>query len=277
MSIPFRKLGLCGGGIKGILHLGALRELSKHQPLVFPDGVYGYSIGAIIGTYIAFGLTLDENLAKKYLSFDKILPKPTFSDISNVFSEKGIYSTDILRAELIKLFNESGIEIETKKLSDAHMPLYILASNITKGTTTTFAKDVGVLDALLASCCIPGVFKPYELYGQLYVDGGLFVPCLSAIIPDALILFLIKRRSQRIDTTTIKTMNPFDFMKELYGMAMTQFSLRTKSETTVRLEYPKLHSNSNLSEFDIPDILNHSGNILNVFLLAKSRSQKGTQ
>jgi len=72
-------------------------------------------------------------------------------------------------------------------------------------------------------------------------------------------------------------MNPLDFMKELYGMSMSQFSLRTKSETTVRLEYPKLYSNSDLSDFDITDILNHSGNQLNLFLLAKSGSQKGPQ
>jgi len=268
----FRKLGLCGGGIKGILHLGALRELSKYQPLIFPDGVYGYSVGAIIGTYVAFGLSLDENLAKKHLSFDKILPKPTFSDISNVFSDKGLYSTDLLRSELISLFNESGLDIENKKLSDASMPLYILASNITKGTTTTFTKDVGVLDALLASCCIPGVFKPYDLYGQLYVDGGLFVPCLSAIIPDALVLFLVRRKIHKIDDSTIKTMNPIDFMKELYIMANSQFALRSRTENTVLLEYPKLYSNSELSNFDVSDILNHSGNQLKLFLSTKGRS-----
>jgi len=33
---PFKTLGLGAGGIKGILHVGAL---SKHQSLYFPNGV----------------------------------------------------------------------------------------------------------------------------------------------------------------------------------------------------------------------------------------------
>jgi len=60
MSLPFRALGLGGGGVKGILHIGALLELSKKQELVFPDGVYGISVGSVIGTYIAFGLPVNE-------------------------------------------------------------------------------------------------------------------------------------------------------------------------------------------------------------------------
>jgi hypothetical protein len=38
---PFKKIILGGGAAKGILHFGALQELSKHQELYFPGGVYG--------------------------------------------------------------------------------------------------------------------------------------------------------------------------------------------------------------------------------------------
>ena len=58
MSLPFRKLGLGGGGVKGILHIGALRELSKHQTLEFPDGIYGCSIGSIIADIPLFALRI---------------------------------------------------------------------------------------------------------------------------------------------------------------------------------------------------------------------------
>jgi patatin-like phospholipase/acyl hydrolase len=65
---PFQKLALGGGGVKGILHIGALQELSKHQPLIFPEGVYGSSIGAVIGTYVAFGLPIDEKMYPEHPS-----------------------------------------------------------------------------------------------------------------------------------------------------------------------------------------------------------------
>lgn len=62
MSVIFRRLALGGGGAKGILHVGALQELSKRQPLDFPKGVYGSSIGSILATYIAFGLPIDNTV-----------------------------------------------------------------------------------------------------------------------------------------------------------------------------------------------------------------------
>ena len=71
MSVLFYRLALGGGGAKGILHIGALQELSKFQPLYFQNGIYGSSIGSIIATYVAFGLPIDNMvpLLKKYLVY----------------------------------------------------------------------------------------------------------------------------------------------------------------------------------------------------------------
>lgn len=266
--MAFRKLGLSGGGIKGVMHIGALLELSKHQPLHFPDGVYGISIGAIIGTYVAFGIPLENTT--KYLSFDNVIPKPSFATVSKMFSEKGLCSMEMFRAELIRGFSEFGIDIESKKIGDANMPLNIIASNITKGVATIFTRDVSVLDALAASCCLPGLFKPYELYGELFIDGGIFVPCTSCLIPDGLNLFLIKHREISITPANVKEMMPFDFIKQVYDMSMSLHSKRSRSNTTVCLEYPKLVLTSDLDDFDVQDILQKSGDQLKSFLLTKS-------
>ena len=126
------------------------------------------------------------------------------------------------------------------------------------------------MDALAASCCLPGLFKPYELYGELFIDGGIFVPCTSSLIPDGLNLFLIKHRENPITPANVKEMMPYDFVKKVYNMSMSLHSKRTRSNTTVCLEYPKLNLTSNLEEFDVQDILQKSGEQLQRFLLAKS-------
>ena len=57
----YTALCLNGGGIRGALHVGALRAFgTQHLHELFPDGVYGISIGAVVCALIAFEFTLDE-------------------------------------------------------------------------------------------------------------------------------------------------------------------------------------------------------------------------
>jgi hypothetical protein len=277
MSLPFRKLALGAGGIKGILHIGALQELQKHQPLQFPHGIYGCSIGSIIATYISFNIPINDHtieLTKKYLSIEKIIPKPSFQDIKNAFSEKGLFSMDMFEQNITEMFLEVGISLENKTIGDAHQPLYIIASNITKGVPTIFSKDVPILDALKCSCCLPGVFKPQNLYGQLYVDGGVLVPCISWIQPDALTFSLTKQVISKLTPETISSISPLDYMKDMYALAVNHFMTLHKNENIVELSYPNLTSDSDLEDFDILDILNTSQESMRRFLTSKSFFQE---
>ena len=270
MSRPFSALGLGAGGIKGILHVGALLELSKHQELNFPNGVYGCSIGSILATYIAFGLPVDRMvpLMKEYLNMERMTPKFQISHLSSAFSAKGMFPMDTFESSIRDLFRKEGVEIERKKIGDAKMPLYIVASNITKGIPTIFSKDILVLDALKCSCCIPGLFRPIELYGQLYVDGNLFAPCLAPLMPkeDVLVISLTKQRKRQLTPALIETMSPIAYLYELYIMSSSLFHNSSMTKNTICLSYPNLHSNSDLSEFDIDAILNHASSSLNKFI-----------
>jgi NTE family protein len=274
MSLPFRALGLGGGGVKGILHIGALQELSKHQPLHFPNGVYGSSIGSVLATYIAFKLPIDKTVTfiTKYLSLEAITPKLNFQTVSSAFSTKGMYNMDKFEENLVSMFGECGLDIRTKTISDAHMPLFIVASNITKGTPTIFSGTVPVLDALKASCCIPGLFRPYTLYDQLYVDGDVFVPNIGRIIPsqtDPVVFILSIQRRHTLTPRLIENMSPIDYMNELYAMSkhITQESQTTSY--TLKLKYPNLSSDSSLNEKDVPDILLSARCQLDRFLRSK--------
>ena len=275
MQKHFTRLGLGGGGIKGILHVGALQELAKYQKLEFPNGVYGASIGSIIGTYLAFGLPIDKlsDLTKKHLSTKNFTPSIGLYDITSCLSKKGLFSMNQFEKTVCSVFDEAGLDIRKKVIGDANMPLFIIASNVTKGKPTIFSKDVPLLEAIKCSCCIPGVFKPQVLYNQVYVDGDLFTPNIGVIVPisdDTIILTLPRRRTIVITAETIDSVSPFDFAYDLISIATRQSGLHKNNPCTLPLMYPMLTSSSDLEKMDIIDIFKYASSKLRRFLLTKN-------
>jgi predicted acylesterase/phospholipase RssA len=270
MSV-FRKLALGGGGMKGILHIGALQRLATHQSLIFPDGVYGCSIGSIIATYVAFGLPIEnmKPLIQKYLDMENVIPKSSFSDMLKAFSTKGMYSMELFEQTVSSMFLEAGLEIRDKKISDAKMPLFIVSSNITKGVPSVFSGNVPLLSALKCSCCIPGVFRPQELYGSLYVDGDLFSPCIASIVTPnstSLVLSLVKQRGEPITSKNVDKLSPVDYVYQMYLMMMIRFYKAQQDKNMVSLYYPGLRSNSNIKDLDLDKILETAAEELERFL-----------
>ena len=271
----FQKLALGGGGMKGILHIGALQRLSNYQPLKFPEGVYGCSIGSLIATYVAFELPIDKMkpLIEKYLDMDNVIPKSSFSDMLKAFSTKGMYSMDLFEQTAISMFSDVGLDIRDKTLSDAKMPLYIVSSNITKGVPTILSGNVSILSALKCSCCIPGVFRPQELYESLYVDGDLFSPCIASLVhpnSSTLILSLVKQKGEPITAKNVDKLSPVDYVYQMYQMMMIRFYKAQKIGNMVSLYYPNLHSNTRLKDIDIDKVLQSSGNQLERFLTKRA-------
>ena len=281
MSVVFRRLALGGGGAKGILHIGALQELETRQPLIFPDGVYGSSIGSILATYVAFKLPISNTipLLKKYLVFEKIAPKPNFAQMARSLSTKGMYDMNNFENVLVDFFKDAGLELKDKKIGDASMPLYIISSNITKGIPTIFSKDVPIIDALKCSCCIPGVFKPQNVYNQLYIDGDVLSPAISKRVPKdeyTLVLNLKKQPPTTMTPETIENISPLEYIGNLYLMIMIQFYNAQHDGSDVRLFHPKLFSTTPIDEIDIDDVLKVGRCQLRAFL-SKNSDQKCTE
>lgn len=281
MSVAFRRLALGGGGMKGVLHIGALQELSKVQPLYFPDGVYGSSIGSAFATYIAFGLPVENMvpLVQKYLKVENIAPIPNFTQVVESFSTKGIFTMDLVEKTIFEMFSEAGLDLRGKKLRDAKMPLHIVTSNISKRIPTILSGDVLVIDALKCSCCFPAIFKPQKLYGQYYVDGDIFSPCISNVVPmddSTLVISLLKQKGTPIQTKNLEKISPIDFAGSLYLMVMTQLYKAQSKPGVLHLRYPGLYSTSNIEELNFEEILKCSSKELSTFL-AERGYQKRTE
>jgi len=277
MSLPFKKLALSGGGIKGILHVGALLELQKHQPLIFSEGIYGSSIGAVVATYVAFGLPINERLIKiiaEKFNMENFVPKLGFKELSSAFSQKGVFNMDLMELRICELFQEFDINIKHKQIRDAKMPLKIIASNITKGVPAIFTGDVFVIDALKCSCCIPGIFRPQEMYGQIYIDGDIFTPYIGGVAENILEFSLKTHLPDRITRSTLESMDVLSYFRQIFNMVYINFAKTNTNDLCIELSYPNLLSTSTLEEFDLDDILKHSGNTLRSFLISKGFLQE---
>lgn len=275
--MPFTTLTLGGGGSKGILHVGVLLELQKYQELIFPGGVYGVSVGSIIATYLAFGLPFNRESIEKFkqmFSPSFFVDEIDFPKLAQAYSTKGLFGTEKLCNSLESVFNEYGINIKTTKLSDAKMPLYIIASNLTKAKPTIFSGDVFLVDALRCSCAIPGIFKPQILYNQVYIDGDVFCPSLDHFLPNrenAICLSLkCKMIQNNFTPEEIEKMSPLSYIHDMYSLITQNFHNQTRTDRTIQINYPKLTSMSDLKDFDLDDIFKACSSFLRSFLWSKN-------
>ncbi len=149
-------VALSGGSALGIAHIGVLKSLNEHHVPI--DCIAGTSAGAIVAACYAFDVPL-EKITKKAGD----LSWYALSKIS--FSGMGLVS----HAALGKLIGEFLRDVN---IEESTIPLAIVATDIATGERVIFRKGP-LIDALMASTCIPGVFIPVEIGGRMFVDGGL--------------------------------------------------------------------------------------------------------
>ena len=152
-------LALGSGGSWGLAHIGVLKVLEKNNIPV--DYIAGSSMGAIIGTMYALNPNIEE-LEKKALS----LTKKDFAKLLDLTIPK----TSLIKGNKIRNFLEKLVG--DKSFSDTKIPLKIIATDLESGEEIVIDKG-RLVDAIMASISIPGIFPPIRLQEGLLVDGGL--------------------------------------------------------------------------------------------------------
>jgi|TARA_R110002124_G_scaffold53088_6_gene152345 NTE family protein len=149
-------LALSGGGVRGIAHLGVLQALNEEG--IYPDCLSGSSAGAIVAAMYAHGYApreiLDIIVQTKYFKFFK--PSISF---------KALLRMDLLADLFAKYLPEDDF-------SALKIPIFVTATNFQKSRTEFFSNGP-LIKRLMASACIPGMFEPILLNGELYIDGGV--------------------------------------------------------------------------------------------------------
>lgn len=147
---------LSGGGARGFSHLGVLQALNEAG--IFPDCISGTSAGSIAGAFYADGYTPPEILA--FLSKNKRLDYLSFA-----IPKDGLLEMNGMQKIL-------GKYLRAKIFEDLTIPLFVAATDLNQGQIRYFHKG-NIIDAVIASCSIPVVFKPHIIDSVYYVDGGV--------------------------------------------------------------------------------------------------------
>ena len=216
----FRSIGLGGGGIRGFLILGALKAVEEKQGnLNFPDGVYGCSVGAVIATGVAFGLSYKqaEEVCIKYVNTSAFLPSYRHATILAFTQKKGLFTMDLMEELFLKIFDSMGIDLRGKMISDAPQKLYLLASNITTQRPTLLTGNIPLLAAMKASCCLPFIYHPQVIHNQLYLDGGVYAENMYEAVPKGTLVLDIAHIKQSIFPSTLESISVFDMVRTLWA------------------------------------------------------------
>ena len=177
-------LALSGGGVRGFAHLGALRVLRDAGIRI--NGVAGSSAGAYAAASYALGLPLDVDPLLKHV-MDRKLASLFMQDgnrllhlakvqvrLFRALRDQAIDDAQRLRDGLLEYFGDVRIE-------DAPVPLALNAADLNTGEVVVL-REGPLVDAILASSAIPGIFPPVPWGGRLLVDGDIVekVPVTAA-------------------------------------------------------------------------------------------------
>jgi NTE family protein len=199
LARPERKsinLALQGGGSHGAFTWGVLDRLLEDERLVI-EGVSGTSAGAMNAAVLAYGMMeggregaremlsrfwgaisdgarfslfqpswLDRMIAPGNLDFSPWFQ--TFDFMTRLWSPY-----DLNPLELHPIRDVLGAMVDFDKLR-AHrgVKLFISTTNVRSGKIRVFTHDELTIDVLLASACLPLLFRAVEIEGEPYWDGG---------------------------------------------------------------------------------------------------------
>lgn len=159
---------LSGGASLGAVQAGMLLALSEAD--VRPDLLVGTSAGALNAAWAAQrpGDEGARGLAEIWAGVRRrdVFPiRPLVGFLGFLGSRSHLVPPTGLRDLL-------GRHLEYERLEDAPRPLVVVATDVMSG------EEVGlrtgpVVDAVIASAAIPGVFPPVKLDGHLLMDGGV--------------------------------------------------------------------------------------------------------
>ncbi|MFV0471018.1 MAG: patatin-like phospholipase family protein [Paludibacteraceae bacterium] len=161
-----KTVGIClgGGGALGYAHIGVLQALEDLD--IYPQIISGSSMGAIIGSLYAAGITPQQML--QFIKEDKLYRISKLISINPKFWERsGLINNTNLKSLFKQLIPENSFD----KLK---RPLYICVSNLSTGESNIVYEGDNLNSWIVASSAIPGVFNAVEIKGNIYADGGLF-------------------------------------------------------------------------------------------------------
>lgn len=195
---------LGGGGVLGAAEVGMLRALDEAG--VRPDVIVGTSVGAVNGALTAArpGPGGIHDLAELWRDFgsSEVLGGTLINRFLTLARTRThVNDSDALRRLLEEHLPETFGELE--------VPFQCVAASVERARSVWFSEG-SLIDPILASCAVPGVFPPVVIDGEHLLDGGLVhsIPVARAAELGATTIYVL--HVGRIETPLVRARNPIE-------------------------------------------------------------------
>jgi NTE family protein len=239
-----RALVLGGGGVAGIawetgILCGIADELPKAARLLLnSDVLVGTSAGSAVAAQISSGATLEDLFARQVGAMSaEIHPGVGVDAVTDLFlaalTEPDTSSQRKLqRIGAVALATDTVAEPVRRDVIAQRLPshdwpervLRVTAIDIATGERVVFDRDSGVelVDAVAASCAVPGAWPPVTIGHRRYMDGGLGSPVNLDVAGDCDVAVVLVPTG----TTTVSPFGdtPADEISAFTGTALGVFA-----------------------------------------------------
>lgn len=191
-------LALGGGAARGLAHIGVLKVFEREGIPI--DLIVGTSIGALVGG--VYSTTQDAaETERRFINFAESsdFRRKAFDFIKESRQEKRGFlagATALIRRGIFygySLYKVSFVSAESiahninsllpdEDISQSRIPYAAVAADLQNGGSVVLAGGP-IRTMVAASCAIPGVLPPVEIWGRTFIDGGWVdrVPALPVL------------------------------------------------------------------------------------------------
>ncbi|NLN69762.1 MAG: patatin-like phospholipase family protein [Chloroflexi bacterium] len=153
-------LALGGGGVRGVAHIGVIRTLEEHQFKI--KAIAGTSAGGLMGAVYAAGFST-QKIENAVDDFD---PLRAFSRQTD--DRPSLLGLGGISDKLTALLGE-------RTFDELEIPFAATAVSLYTGKEIILTTGK-VIDAVLATIAVPGIFPSQKIGGRVLIDGGILDP-----------------------------------------------------------------------------------------------------
>jgi len=206
-------LALGGGGAKGNSHIGVIRRLEKEGIKI--DAVAGTSFGGVVAVFYALGY-----------SPDQIEEMFAFLDQRQLYGVAPNEGPSLLG--LAGLTKWSQDILGDKTFDDLKMPCAVTAVDLQCGCEVILSKG-SLVDSLLATIAVPGIFPARHIGEWELVDGGTLDP-----VPVALARTLI---AAKLPVIAVVLTKPIGVPAQTWNLPFPNYLPRPLMDRISKLRY----------------------------------------
>jgi len=152
-------VALGGGGARGLSHIGVLRVLEREGFRI--RAIAGTSMGGVIAASYAAGFSPDE--------IEQRISRTAMSDLLRARPD----GPSLIGLGRVERFLRENLGDRT--FADLRLPLALTAVDLTAGKEIVLTEG-RVVEAVMATIAIPGIFPPQLIGEGRLVDGGMMDP-----------------------------------------------------------------------------------------------------